>query len=134
MHFGIESPPQSILGRTQGLRPSLTTARTWLYECMADHPECAQRLWEAPTRLHCIHSTKTEGFVSLVESHNTPKRYAALSHCWGMFQPLCTTKENYERHMKSIRLCDLPQTFQDAVTVVRYLGIEYLWIDSLCVI
>jgi hypothetical protein len=28
----------------------------------------------------------------------------------------------------------LPPTFKDAITIVRLLGVEYLWIDSLCII
>lgn len=35
---------------------------------------------------------------------------------------------------KRIRLLDLPRTFRDAVTVCRALGIDYLWIDCLCIV
>ncbi|EON64499.1 hypothetical protein W97_03731 [Coniosporium apollinis CBS 100218] len=28
----------------------------------------------------------------------------------------------------------LPQTFEDAITVTRNLGVKYIWIDSLCVV
>ena len=31
-------------------------------------------------------------------------------------------------------LDDLPKTFRDAVKVTRGLGIQYLWIDSLCIV
>jgi hypothetical protein len=31
-------------------------------------------------------------------------------------------------------MLDLPQTFQDAITITRNLGYRYLWIDSLCII
>ncbi len=36
--------------------------------------------------------------------------------------------------MEGIDIDDLPPTFRDAVTVVRKLGLRYLWIDSLCII
>ena len=36
--------------------------------------------------------------------------------------------------MQEIPFSTLPQSFQDAVTVTRKLGIPYLWIDSLCII
>lgn len=36
--------------------------------------------------------------------------------------------------MLEIPLSDLPATFQDAVHIVRGLGLRYLWIDSLCII
>ncbi|KAF2740329.1 hypothetical protein EJ04DRAFT_600351 [Polyplosphaeria fusca] len=32
------------------------------------------------------------------------------------------------------QISDLPQTFQDAITVTRELGEQYLWIDSVCII
>ncbi|KAF1827128.1 HET-domain-containing protein, partial [Dissoconium aciculare CBS 342.82] len=33
-----------------------------------------------------------------------------------------------------IKWTDLPLTFQQAITLTRRLGIEYIWIDSLCII
>lgn len=36
--------------------------------------------------------------------------------------------------MACINWEDLPKTFQDAIVVVRSLGINYLWIDSLCIV
>ncbi|KAF3809524.1 hypothetical protein GCG54_00012808, partial [Colletotrichum gloeosporioides] len=50
--------------------------------------------------------------------------YVALSHCWGHHQPAKTTKATL----------DLPKTFQDAITVTRALGIDFIWVDSLCII
>jgi hypothetical protein len=60
--------------------------------------------------------------------------YIALSHCWGKARPLVTTTDALADHQKGIPLKDMPQTFQDAVTITRELGIEYLWIDSLCIL
>jgi hypothetical protein len=67
------------------------------------------------------------------------KRYIALSHCWGKTKPgeipsYCTTTKNIGTREKGFRTADLPQTFQDAVEVAQGLGIQYLWIDSLCII
>ncbi|RDW75138.1 hypothetical protein BP6252_06280 [Coleophoma cylindrospora] len=66
-------------------------------------------------------------------------RYVALSHCWGETDPdrrpsHCTTRENLETRQKGFRLSELPKTFRDAITITRQLGIQYLWIDSLCII
>jgi hypothetical protein len=73
--------------------------------------------------------------VRLVECPNTSaKRYRALSHFPGAHQSLCTNKENYEAHKQSILFLDLPKPFQAAVTVTKHLGVEYLWIDSFCII
>ncbi|TVY15184.1 hypothetical protein LARI1_G008054 [Lachnellula arida] len=61
-------------------------------------------------------------------------QYAALSHCWGTKQTFITSSTNLEDRKKSIDFNELPQTFRDAVSVSRSLGINYLWIDSLCII
>jgi hypothetical protein len=70
----------------------------------------------------------TEGRVLLVERGHTLGQYATLSHRWGSHQPLCTTTENYATHAKGILFSDLPATFQDAISVARYLGFHYIWI------
>jgi hypothetical protein len=65
------------------------------------------------------------------------RRYIALSHCWGNLdesQKFCTYGCNIAALRERIAFKDLPRTFQDAVTVTRKLGVEFLWIDSICII
>jgi len=38
------------------------------------------------------------------------------------------------QRLEGFNLSELPKTFQDAVIVTRELGVQYLWIDSLCII
>ena len=66
--------------------------------------------------------------------------YVALSHVWGEQRSCVTTLENIMLHrshggLERI-LAALPTShaFRDAIDVVRGLGIQYLWIDSLCII
>ncbi|KAM0083587.1 hypothetical protein ACKRZS_004172 [Fusarium odoratissimum] len=61
-------------------------------------------------------------------------RYIALSHCWGDAMPLKTTKASFAEFCHSIHFAQFPKTFQEAIIVCRKLNIEYLWIDSLCII
>jgi heterokaryon incompatibility protein (HET) len=61
-------------------------------------------------------------------------KYIALSHCWGGKLPLRTTKDKLEDYKQHIESSELPQTFLDAVTVAREIDVQYLWIDSLCII
>jgi hypothetical protein len=58
----------------------------------------------------------------------------ALSHCWGGVSPLTTTTATLSQRLHEISFSSLPKTFQDAVTITRSLDVEYLWIDSLCII
>jgi hypothetical protein len=46
----------------------------------------------------------------------------------------CTTLQNIDHRKKGFDVKDLPLTFQDAVKVTRELDVQYLWIDSLCII
>lgn len=77
---------------------------------------------------------KSPNDIRLFESKNCAGRYACLSHCWGEQQLLKTTKQNLEAHLKSISWNTIPKTFQDAIRVAWHLDLEYLWIDSLCII
>jgi hypothetical protein len=60
----------------------------------------------------------------------------ALSYCWGDVDKakFCTTKDNYAARQEGFDESVLPKTHRDAVWVCRNLDIEYLWIDSHCII
>lgn len=70
----------------------------------------------------------------LVNKSGSRGRFATLSHRWGTTMPYRTTLANIEQRRQCIQVRDLPQTFQDAITVTRLLGIRYLWIDALAII
>ena len=72
--------------------------------------------------------------TSMLTSSGPNRKYAAFSHVWGVGSPLRTTKATFEEHQRSIPFGKLPQSFQDAVYVTRRHGIQYLWIDALCII
>lgn len=73
--------------------------------------------------------------VRLVEPKPlTESRYACLSHCWGKIQILRTVSENVEQLKVEIPWNSLSKTMQDAIEFSCTIGIEYLWIDSLCII
>jgi hypothetical protein len=47
---------------------------------------------------------------------------------------LRTTKATFAHHQQAISWDNLPATFQHAISVTRCLGLEFIWIDSLCII
>lgn len=74
--------------------------------------------------------------VKLVETTKdaVPRKYFALSHCWGTSQIITTNTSNLHTHLKDIPFAELSKTFQEAVLTTRSLSYRYLWIDSLCII
>jgi hypothetical protein len=84
-----------------------------------------------PTRY--IHVASDPPRLCIAESHSQGF-YVALSHCWGNSQQLVTTTVTLPERLKEITMTSMPQTFRDAVLITRELGIEYLWIDSLCIL
>jgi len=62
-------------------------------------------------------------------------QYIALSHPWGPGpEYFCTDRKNINEYEVNISFEKLPKTFRNAVTATRKLGLQYLWIDSLCII
>jgi hypothetical protein len=61
-------------------------------------------------------------------------KYVALSYCWGKTGNLTTTKATISNRKCGISWDLLPNSFRDAVTITRGLGMRYLWIDALCIV
>lgn len=114
---------------------SFTQIRGWLQNCVQNHPECSHPASEfVPTRLLKVWTSQGRRLIQLIESDGSPVRYTALSYCWGGEQDVRTTRSTFSRHRTRINFQDLPQTIRDAVVVTEKLGLEYLWVDALCII
>lgn len=131
-----------------GLQPSLDVssdsssaaafdrARTWLEYCEDHDTACRIPLSTfKPTRLLKVHPSSIPDQVLLVQP-SQPVKYACLSYCWGkdLASVVKTTNANLETHYQGISYRSLPKTIQDALLVCRGLGIQYLWVDALCII
>ncbi|KAF2446809.1 HET-domain-containing protein [Karstenula rhodostoma CBS 690.94] len=110
--------------------PALQEARRWLEDCLQNHKDCSRPdPTFTPTRLVQISPE-----CRLCEMGTQVKRYAALSYCWGGNQVFKTTEQMRPRYLQAIDSTQLPQTLQDAIYVARQLGLDYIWIDALCII
>lgn len=56
-----------------------------------------------------------------------------LSHSWGKGHMMTLNKQSYHSLLQGITLSSLPPTFRDACSIARQLGVQYLWIDALCI-
>jgi len=69
-------------------------------------------------------------YISQGETAN----YIALSHCCFIDETPTTERATVPERLQGIRFDILPKMFQDAISITRILDIEYIWIDSLCII
>lgn len=135
----------------QALNPG-QFVKKWLDVCVSQHDTCRvsfsgdevehRSTSIAPRRL--LHVLPAAGVgltpkVQLVEIERNAGfavQYAALSHCWGPPEkrPPRTLQGNLARHKGGIPWTTLSQTFKDACTLCADINVEYLWIDSLCII
>lgn len=110
----------------------------WLRECEAHHAEC--RLPDhtkllRPARFVDVSIRGRNKDVRLVIAGNNTSPNAVQSHVWGPADiEEKTTQRNLNNCMANINYDGLPATFQDGIALVRALRIEYIWIDSLCIV
>ncbi|EEU40594.1 uncharacterized protein NECHADRAFT_33852, partial [Fusarium vanettenii 77-13-4] len=109
--------------------------KRWLKSC-DKHEQCSVNSQSPPKRLVYI-SSNGQRLIETKDHPITCWPYATLSHCWGNLidvKPLQTTKDSYEARIRGIKWEELPTLFQDVITLLRKLGLSYLWIDSICII
>ena len=111
--------------------PANSIARAWLQECLDQHELCGDgKIPKLPHRV--IHVS--DELLRLEEPENKHAHYATLSYSIGGAHLFTTTSDNLRQRMDEFSVTDLPKTAQDAVWWTKQLGLEYLWLDSLCIL
>jgi hypothetical protein len=113
----------------------LERANRWLNTCLREHPECAEN-FDASYRPPRLLQLQANAF-NLIEADDGTAAvpYATLSYCWGRNpRHLRLTAENRELLAHGLPIESLSRTFQDAIKATQHLGIDHLWIDSLCIL
>ncbi|KAI0890145.1 heterokaryon incompatibility protein-domain-containing protein, partial [Annulohypoxylon maeteangense] len=108
--------------------------KSWIDDCEKNHSKCQCLGDDLPTRVVDVGVEGGEPRLRITSGKTG--RYLALSHCWGPNPGavIRTTLATLEEHLNCIPLARLSKTFHSAVMITRSLGIQYLWIDSLCII
>lgn len=110
-------------------------AKEWLDRCQKNedgqHVDCetSQGTW-LPTRLLDVRHASKTSVLRLVSSREVSdafaeeQRYIRLSHCWGEWSskemPVLTSANERDRHKMGISIDEIPQTFQEAITVAQW--------------
>jgi hypothetical protein len=142
-YFDLEVD-DAVASNSTGSDQSWSQIFVWLNTCHRSHASCPKPIGgdvsgptEYPTRLLDLSlSQDLEGPLRLVLSKDVSPmgHYITLSHCWGLQPVISLTSANLKSFRERIDFEELSKTFKDAVIVTRKLGIQYLWIDSLCII
>jgi len=110
----------------------------WIQHCNKHHT-CRVAKSDAseclPARLLKI-GQDLDSQIRLINTNDTKLQapYATLSYCWGSGLPVKLTSSSLSAFERSIWVAALPKTLRDAVIVARQIGVNYLWIDALCII
>lgn len=123
----------------------ITVIRSWLDDCGgrgSDHRHCRRPSTSPlPTRLLYVGQSgrwaSKDVRLVLTDTLPTKTKYTTLSHCWGpptVKPPLKTTRPLMKKFLKNISFSALPRNYRHAIAVTRKLGIDYIWIDSLCIL
>lgn len=104
--------------------------------CLRTHKSCtSEGQPRLPKRVLLIQAIQDGSIrVRLVEPDQECAAFAALSHCWGPEQTCVTTVNTLQDRKKNIPWDSIPTTFKDAIIYALKCDINYLWIDSLCII
>jgi hypothetical protein len=127
----------------------LAALKEMVSTCLKHHKECSsprkgqvqsiipKRLihvgsTDPPQPARLIKPTDLEELAAPPGSDRLPG-YATLSYCWGPKpDPSCLTyQDNEEEFMQ--KLCTLPKTIEEAMSICRGMGVQYLWVDALCI-
>ena len=60
--------------------------------------------------------------------------YSAFSHCWGKAKTIKLTQHSLADLSAGCLVEDLPTSYKEAIKASMALGIEHIWIDSLCIL
>jgi hypothetical protein len=95
----------------------------WIEECDTKHG-CVVDDAKLPERVIDLSNSE----VSILVTKGEKGKYGALSYVSGTDLSEATDQKTSKT---SIDINTLPQTFRDAITMTRKLGIRYLWVNAL---
>ncbi|KAI1154168.1 heterokaryon incompatibility protein-domain-containing protein [Nemania diffusa] len=127
------------INRFPGSAESLGLVQQWLHKCQNSHAKCRGTSHSyMPLRVLRISSGcgSCDFHVTLdtTTKSESIEPFAALSYCWGGDQLYKTTKTRMQSSNVSLEWRKLSRSIQDAIKVTAALGLQCLWVDSMCII
>lgn len=131
--------PSSSVSRE---RRAVTQIREWLRICKAEHTSCREASDARnernvkPIRLIYVGST-SDPTIRLISTEDLGywPTYTTLSHRWtDATQKTQLTWKNIKQFRTSIDTTSWPMMYIHGLQITRELGINYIWIDSVCIV
>jgi len=118
------------------VRPDLL--RAWMRECSLKHGnKCAPVSSSRSRRINVLRliDVRSKAVVRFADADISTFHYIALSYIWGKVQKLVITQHNKAALAQPGSLIGrVSKTIEDAMTLTDSLGIQYLWVDALCIV
>jgi Heterokaryon incompatibility protein (HET) len=127
-----DAPPLQKQGAPSS-EDSLPIIKKWFERCCNSHSKCniRQRSFR-PTRLLYIGDDVPR--LRLSANYEAGVKYATLSHSWGHISLATLHAGTLQQFRTEIPVEAISKTFKDAICVAKTLDIQYIWIDSLCIL
>lgn len=115
--------------------------QSWLERCNSCHGTCFEdRRTNTKHKIRLLNVAVNPG--SQVQLHvfaqgTEHPRYVTMSHCWNHGKKIEQTKftsQTEKQLLQGVSIKDLPQKFQDAIKIARWLKVDFLWIDAMCIL
>ena len=129
-----------IAGRKLATDPlssqTISLVKTWASSCDSSHPTCQSAAIDPlPTHVLDVGTAADGSLIRLLDSSGQFGKYAYLSLSWGNKAPrTLNTRNTLATLMHGCVMEHLPKTIQDAVSITRAIGLQYLWISALCLV
>ena len=111
--------------------------RDWLLRCYNSHATCNEDWSTGGTffmRLLKIGRGSKQAVLEEYPAGVKRPQYVTMSHCWDSSSRGILLDSTTIRHLTNgFELRVLPKKFQDGVAVAQWMGIDYIWIDQLCI-
>ncbi|KJA19493.1 hypothetical protein HYPSUDRAFT_69238 [Hypholoma sublateritium FD-334 SS-4] len=143
------TPHKSLCARFIKDQIDFAMVRNWINICEIRHTKCAgmhpdlgrNRISDLVEEIPSLRMIDVIDNCVIPAPHNC--KYVALSYVWGKIDPMAilrSLKDNIDEleqpgALKHSAYWDkIPLTIRDAMTVMREIGMRYLWADSLCIV
>ncbi|KAH6662760.1 hypothetical protein B0J14DRAFT_610135 [Halenospora varia] len=127
--------------RTTGSPRAFQMPGAWLHTCLTSHERCGKAnnpslMALLPSRVINVSISSDPGSVRLCTGSAQQGIYFTLSYRWNQTEDASfqTTTLKELQYKEAIRIEALPKVMQDAISITRIFGVQYLWIDALCII